>query len=140
MRTRAQIGSSIQIALFALPLLVIIGWAIGKPFSLDFNPFASAALILSVVQACFVTAPASSHWLNGVQLIAVYIIIAIVRPRVSAAAAAGWPRCQSWQSCRCKRVWSGMVALAEWRFHAGCRCARLATLWMACGWCCCIYA
>jgi hypothetical protein len=71
------VGSSIQIALFAIPFVVVVGWATGRPFSLDLDPFATLALTVSVIHANFVTAGASSHWLMGVQLIATYCLIAL---------------------------------------------------------------
>ncbi|KIY91327.1 hypothetical protein MNEG_16637 [Monoraphidium neglectum] len=70
------IGSSIQIAIFAIPFAVITGWVVGRPFSLDFDPFAVLALVVAVLHANFVTAGASSHWLMGVELIATYVLIA----------------------------------------------------------------
>ena len=56
------VGSSIQIAIFAIPLAVVVGWATGRPMSLDFDPFAVVALTVSVIHANFVTAGARSHW------------------------------------------------------------------------------
>ena len=48
------LGSSIQIAIFVLPVLVLVGWAIGKELTLDLDPFLILILTLSVsfVQAC----------------------------------------------------------------------------------------
>jgi Ca2+:H+ antiporter len=71
------VGSSIQISLLAIPLAVVVGWVIGRPFSLDFDPFATLALTISVIHSNFVTAGASSHWLMGAQLIATYVLIAL---------------------------------------------------------------
>lgn len=71
------VGSSIQIALFAIPLAVIYGWITGHPFSLSFDPFSALALTVSVIHSNFITADATSHWLLGVQLIIVYLLIAI---------------------------------------------------------------
>eukprot|EP00955_Chlamydomonas_euryale_P090063 364509-Chlamydomonas_euryale.AAC.16 len=72
------VGSSIQIALFAIPFVVIVAWAQGLPFSLDFDDFSALTLALSVIHANNTTNDASSHWLLGVQLVAVYAIIAII--------------------------------------------------------------
>ncbi|KAG2429439.1 hypothetical protein HYH02_014094 [Chlamydomonas schloesseri] len=71
------VGSSIQVALFAVPFAVVVGWCTGHPFTLSFDPFSAMALMLSVAQANFVTAGATSHWLLGVQLIALYVLISI---------------------------------------------------------------
>ena len=72
------VGSSIQIATFALPFVVLVGWATGHAFSLDFDPFIVLVLVISVIHANFVLNDARSHWLMGVQLIATYVLISIV--------------------------------------------------------------
>jgi Ca2+:H+ antiporter len=72
------VGSSIQIAIFAIPFVVIVGWITGHDFTLDFDPFATLALTVSVIHANFVTSDALSHWLMGVALITNYAIIALV--------------------------------------------------------------
>jgi Ca2+:H+ antiporter len=72
------VGSSIQISIFAIPFVVIVGWVTGHPFSLDFDPFSALVLTLSVLHVNFTTAAASSHWLLGAQLIAVYVLVAVV--------------------------------------------------------------
>ena len=46
--------------------------------SLDYELFSVTALMLSVMHAAQVTADAQSHWLMGVQLCAVYLLIALV--------------------------------------------------------------
>ncbi|GLC76427.1 hypothetical protein PLESTF_001779400 [Pleodorina starrii] len=71
------IGSSIQVALFAVPLAVVVAWVSGLPFSLSFDPFSAVALMLSVAQVNFVTAGATSHWLLGVQLIALFVLLSL---------------------------------------------------------------
>lgn len=71
------IGSSIQIAIFAIPFTVLFAWATGHQFALDFDPFATICLALSVIHANIVTSGANSNWLLGVQLISVYILIAL---------------------------------------------------------------
>jgi Ca2+:H+ antiporter len=72
------VGSSIQIALFAVPLAVVAGWATGRDLSLSFDPFAVIALTLSVLHTNLVVADAQSHWLMGVQLLATYAVVAVV--------------------------------------------------------------
>lgn len=71
------VGSSTQIALFAIPFVVLVGWATGHPFSLDFDPFATVVLTVSVILANFITSNASSNWLLGMQLIATYTLISV---------------------------------------------------------------
>jgi Ca2+:H+ antiporter len=46
------VGSSIQIALFVIPFIVTLGWIIGKPMTLFFDPFESAALFLPECDHC----------------------------------------------------------------------------------------
>src|SRR3954452_8961893 len=43
------IGSSMQIALFVTPALVILGWWMNQPMSLSFDPFGAVVLYLSVI-------------------------------------------------------------------------------------------
>lgn len=72
------VGSSIQIAIFVLPVVVVVGWASGHAFSLDFDAFAVMALTISVIHANFATSDARSHWLIGVALMSNYLLIALV--------------------------------------------------------------
>jgi Ca2+:H+ antiporter len=72
------IGSSAQIALFAAPVLVIASFFIG-PFPLPFvlNGFELGAIILAALIASHVTNEGESHWFEGVQLLAVYVVLAM---------------------------------------------------------------
>jgi len=70
------IGSSLQIILFVAPVLVFLS-LLFKPMSIIFNVFELVALIVSVIIANRVSNDGESNWLEGVQLVAVYIIIAI---------------------------------------------------------------
>jgi Ca2+:H+ antiporter len=73
------IGSSIQIALFVAPVLVLASYFIGPhPINLVFSPAEVMAIGLSVIIAGQVTGDGESNWLEGVQLLAVYIIFGIV--------------------------------------------------------------
>ena len=69
------IGSSLQIILFVAPVLIFISLFF-KPMSIVFNPFELIALIASVIIANRVSHDGESNWLEGVQLLAVYLIIA----------------------------------------------------------------
>ncbi|KAM0748657.1 Calcium/proton exchanger [Meredithblackwellia eburnea MCA 4105] len=71
------VGSSIQIALFVIPFLVTLGWMMGKPLSLLFDPFESITLFLSVLIANATMQDGRSNWLEGFLLMMVYIIIAV---------------------------------------------------------------
>ncbi len=71
------VGSSIQIALFVAPLLIFISYLFGSPMDLIFTPFEVVAVALSVGITGFVAMDGESNWLEGVMLIAVYIILGI---------------------------------------------------------------
>jgi Ca2+:H+ antiporter len=43
------LGSSLQIALFVTPTLVLVGWGIQQPMSLSFDPFGAIVFFLSVI-------------------------------------------------------------------------------------------
>ena len=70
------IGSSLQIILFVAPILVFLSLFF-KPMSIIFNEFELVALIVSVLIANRVSNDGESNWLEGVQLVAVYAILAI---------------------------------------------------------------
>jgi Ca2+:H+ antiporter len=71
------IGSSIQIALFVAPVLVFAGYLIGQPMNLLFTTFEVVAVAISVGAVSLVSMDGESNWMEGVQLLAVYVILAI---------------------------------------------------------------
>ncbi|KAF9028165.1 calcium/proton exchanger [Hymenopellis radicata] len=71
-----SVGSCIQIALFVIPLLVLIGWMIGKPLSLLFDPLEVVTLFLSVLLVRFATEDGRTHYMSGVLLFGSYVLIA----------------------------------------------------------------
>lgn len=72
------VGSSIQIALFVIPFLVLLGWCIGQPLTLFFDPFEVVMLFLSVVAVNWAIADGKTNWLEGFSLMMAYVIIAVV--------------------------------------------------------------
>ncbi len=72
-----SLGSSLQIALFVAPLLVFISLAMGNPLTLTFNSFELIALFAAVLISAFIALDGESNWLEGAQLLAVYVIIGI---------------------------------------------------------------
>jgi Ca2+:H+ antiporter len=70
-------GSSLQIALFVAPLLVLIGWLTGQPMDLDFNPFELVAVSVSVLIANSISSDGQSNWLEGMMLLASYAVLGI---------------------------------------------------------------
>ena len=69
------LGSSLQIILFVTPVLILLS-LLFKPMSIVFNTFELAALLFSVLIANRLASDGESNWLEGVQLVAVYLIIA----------------------------------------------------------------
>lgn len=73
------IGSSIQIALFVAPLLVLASYVVGpQPLNLVFHKVLIGAVFLAVLTGIMVAGDGKAHWFKGVQLIAVYVILAIM--------------------------------------------------------------
>lgn len=72
-------GSSLQIALFVAPVLVFIGFFLGgrSQMNLLFNSFELVAITVSVVIVHLITSDGESNWFEGVQLLAVYVILAV---------------------------------------------------------------
>lgn len=72
------VGSSMQIALFVAPLLVFLSYLIGpRPMDLLFTTLEVVAVSLSVGIAALISQDGESHWMEGVQLLAVYLILGI---------------------------------------------------------------
>ncbi len=72
------VGSSMQVALFIIPLLVIIGWGMGMDeMALSFDPFQVAVLFVAVLLVNYLIADGKSHWLEGMLLMCLYAIIAV---------------------------------------------------------------
>jgi Ca2+:H+ antiporter len=71
------VGSSLQVALFVAPVLVIVGWAIGQPMDLDFNPFELVAVAVSVLIVNSISSDGKSNWLEGILLLATYTIVGL---------------------------------------------------------------
>ncbi len=70
-------ASSLQIALFVAPVLVFVGLLMGQPLHLVFNQFELLALIVGVLIAALTAADGEANWLEGAELLAVYIILAL---------------------------------------------------------------
>ena len=72
------IGSSAQVALFVAPILVFASFIIGpEPMALVFNGFEVGAVLFAVLIANYVTHEGESTWFEGVQLLAVYLVLAL---------------------------------------------------------------
>lgn len=72
-----SIGSATQIVLIVAPVLVILGIFFVQPMDLIFNAFELVAIALAVLIVNFVVQDGESNWLEGLQLLAAYAIMAI---------------------------------------------------------------
>jgi Ca2+:H+ antiporter len=70
-------SSSLQIALFVAPLLVFISLVMGHPLQLIFNRFELIAVLVAVIVSALVSSDGESTWLEGVGLLAVYLILGL---------------------------------------------------------------
>ncbi|KAJ1847550.1 hypothetical protein LPJ70_001475, partial [Coemansia sp. RSA 2708] len=71
------VGSSIQIALFVMPVLCILGWIIDQPMSLYFSPFTTVVLFITVLLVNYIIGDGRTNWLEGLVLIIAYVIIGV---------------------------------------------------------------
>jgi len=72
-----SIGSATQIVMFVAPILVLISLLFREPMSLIFNIFELVAIVLSVLIANLITEDGESNWLEGLQLLMAYAIMAV---------------------------------------------------------------
>ncbi len=73
------LGSSIQMALFVAPVLVVSSFFIApEPLELSFHRSEVGALFFAVLIGAFVSGDGRSNWYKGIQLIAVYLIVAMM--------------------------------------------------------------
>ena len=71
------IGSSTQIALFVAPLLVFLGYFMGRPLDLIFTSYELVVIIMATVITAMISMDGRSNWLEGAQLLSAYAIMAI---------------------------------------------------------------
>ncbi|KAJ6513321.1 Sodium/calcium exchanger protein-domain-containing protein [Mycena sanguinolenta] len=69
------VGSSIQIALFVIPFIMVLAWILGKPLTMLFDPYESVALFLAVITVNYVVQDGKSNWLEGMILMCLYVIL-----------------------------------------------------------------
>jgi len=72
-----SIGSSLQVALFVVPVLVFVSLLLGHALTLVFNQFELIALFGASLVAALVALDGESNWLEGAQLLVVYLIIGL---------------------------------------------------------------
>jgi Ca2+:H+ antiporter len=72
------VGSSTQIALFVAPVLLLLSYVIAPtPMDLHFSTFELVAIGIAVLSVSFIAHDGETHWMEGVQLLAVYAILAL---------------------------------------------------------------
>jgi len=69
--------ASVQIALFVTPVLVLLSFPLGHPLDLLFSPFEILAVSLAVASVAYLIVNGESNWFEGVQLLALYTMIAV---------------------------------------------------------------
>lgn len=71
------VGSSLQIALLVTPLMVLVGWVIDVPMTLNFSTFETTTLFIAVFLSNYLILDGESNWLEGVMSLAMYLLIAM---------------------------------------------------------------
>lgn len=72
------IGSSLQIALFVAPLLVFLSYLLGRPMDLEFTRPEVFAIIASVYILFQISGDGETNWIEGVQLLSLYIVLGVL--------------------------------------------------------------
>jgi Ca2+:H+ antiporter len=72
-----SLGSATQIALFAAPVLVFFGLLVGNELTLVFSPLEVVAVGVGTLIASYIALDGRSNWVEGLQLMSVYAILAI---------------------------------------------------------------
>lgn len=70
------LGSATQIALFVIPLCVIVAWTMGVDMDLNFNLMETGSLGLAIIATAFTLQDGTSHYIKGLILLLCYVIIA----------------------------------------------------------------
>ena len=70
------LGSTLLVALLVVPVLVLVGPALGHPLDLSFNPYELVAIAMAVLVSNLASLDGRSDWLEGVLLLAAYLIMA----------------------------------------------------------------
>ncbi len=72
------VGSSLQIALFVAPVLVFVSYAFGRPIDLEFSLPEVMGVAVAVYILFQISGDGETNWLEGAQLLALYVILAIL--------------------------------------------------------------
>lgn len=71
------VGSSMQIALFVAPILVVLSFILGNPMPYVYSMFQVVSILISIGMSIYVFQDGKTNWLEGVQLIGCYMILAM---------------------------------------------------------------
>lgn len=71
------IGSSLQISLFVTPFMVLVGWAIDVPMTLNFATFETVIMLISVFLSNYLILDGESNWMEGSMSLAMYVLVAL---------------------------------------------------------------
>ncbi|KDQ54091.1 hypothetical protein JAAARDRAFT_60868 [Jaapia argillacea MUCL 33604] len=69
----SAVGSTIQIALFIIPIVICIAWIMGKPLTLLFDPFECVVIWM----ISFTVVAGKTNWFDGAILLHVYLMVAV---------------------------------------------------------------
>jgi Ca2+:H+ antiporter len=72
------IGSSLQIALFVAPVLIFLSYLFGQPMDLEFTTPEVVAVVASVYILFQISGDGETNWIEGIQLLSVYVILGIL--------------------------------------------------------------
>ena len=70
------LGSSVQIALLVIPVLVFISFAIGNFMALVFTPLGLIAMVATLVIAIVIVLDGQATWFDGAMLVAIFLLLA----------------------------------------------------------------
>jgi Ca2+:H+ antiporter len=70
-------NSTLQIAMFVAPVLILLGFFLGKPLDLVFNTFEVVAVVVTMLIAGAITQDGESNWFEGIQLLSAYAILVV---------------------------------------------------------------
>ncbi len=74
---QVSIGSATQIAMFVAPFLVLVSLLFKTQMNLVFNTFELIAIVLSILIINLIMGDGESNWLEGLQLLMAYLIMAV---------------------------------------------------------------
>jgi len=72
------VGSSLQIALFVAPVLIFFSYLVGQPMDLEFTLPEVVAVIVAVHLLFQINGDGETNWLEGAQLLSLYLILGIL--------------------------------------------------------------